>query len=97
MSNLTQSNLSPKNISFDFKEKKENTFIFDYQVDILFKKFNNEELTQIETITGEMKVTNTEEDGWQVSSSTQTHFSPDHIKSIQKKFGVLEGGFTWEK
>ncbi|WP_172840470.1 hypothetical protein [Virgibacillus phasianinus] len=97
VSNLTKSDLSLQTIKFTLKEKVANTFIFDYQVDVRFKKYNDEDLTQIETITGEMKVTNTEKDGWQVSSSTQTHFSLEHIKSIQKKFGLPSGGFRWEK
>lgn len=91
MSNLTKSNLSLKSIEFDFKEQTEDTFIFDYAVEVLFEKYDDESLTQTESITGEMKVTDTDEDGWQVSSSTQTHFNPEHIKSMQEKFGVPVG------
>lgn len=86
----TKGNLSFKNIEFEFKEKTENTYIFDYKVKVLFEKHNDEELNATESITGEMKVTNTD-DGWLVSSSTQTHFPQEHIKSIQKKFGVPVG------
>ncbi|WP_404455957.1 hypothetical protein LG329_08540 [Virgibacillus necropolis] len=87
---LTKSNLSLKNIEFEFKEKTDDTYIFDYNVEVFFEKYNDDILTETESITGEVKVTNTE-DGFLVSNSTQTHFPLKHIEAIQKKFGVPVG------